>query len=91
MFKALRLLRPKLIKLLIDLANRPGTLWTSDVLSWWLARVGKEPAAFTASLAKSGAARMEGTEVMEEASLSGVGLQYACRDLCLFSMFQKVS
>lgn len=89
MFKALMLLKPKLIKFWLDLANRPGTLWTSAVLNWWLVLVGKEPAAFTVSLAKSGAALMEGTEAMEEASLSRVGLQYTCRELCLFTMFHK--
>lgn len=89
MFKSLGLLKPKLIKLLIDLANRPGTLWTSAVLNWWLVLVGKEPAAFTVSLAKSGGARMEATEVMEAASLSRVGLQYTCSGLCLVCVIKK--
>lgn len=84
MLKALRLLKPKLITLLMDLVNRPGTLWTIAVFNWWLVLVGKEPAAFTVSLAKSGAARMEGTGVMEGASLSRVGLQSTCRERWLF-------
>lgn len=87
MLKALSLLKPKLITLLMDLANRPGTLWTSAVLNWWPVLVGKESAASTVSPAKSGAARMEATEVMEGASLSRVGLQFTCRELWLLNMF----
>lgn len=85
MFKALRLLKRCI--LLIDLASRPGTSWTSAVLNWWLVLVGKEPPASTVSLAKSGAARTEGTEAMEEASLSRVALYCTCRQLCLVTMF----
>lgn len=73
------LLNPKLIKVL-DLATRPGPLWTIAGSNWWLVPVEKEPAAFTVSPAKSGAARTEGTEVMAEASLSRVGLPDTCRE-----------
>lgn len=58
---------PNLMKSL-DLANRPGTLWTIDVLNWWLVLVGKEPTAFIVNPGKSGVAQMEGTEAMEETS-----------------------
>lgn len=72
------LLEPNLIK--VDMATRPGTLWTIGGSDWWLVLVGKEPTAFTVSLAKSGAARTEGMEAMEEASLSRVGVPHACRE-----------
>lgn len=78
-FVLLWLLKPKLIKVL-DLATRPGALWTIAGSNWWLVLVGKEPAAFTVSLAKSGAARTEATEGMAEASSSRVGLPYTCRE-----------
>lgn len=79
MFCVLWLLKPKLIKVL-DLASRPGALWTIAGSNWWLVLVEKEPAASTVSLAKSGVARTEGTEVMAEASLSRVGLPDTCSD-----------
>lgn len=60
---------------MVGLATRPGTLWTSAALNWWLVLVGKESSAFTVSRAKSGAARTEGTGATAEASSSGVGLQ----------------
>lgn len=61
------ILNPKLTQTCFALCNRPGTLWTIAVLNWWQVLVGKEPAAFTVNPVKSGAAQMEGMEVMEEA------------------------
>lgn len=62
------------VTLLLFAPHRPVTLWTTAVWSWWLGQGVKGPAAFTASLGKSGVDRMEGMEVMEEASLSRVSL-----------------